>query len=98
MLIREFGGGDFETEVESGQVLVDFWAPWCGPCKHQSKVLEGMTDVDVSVLKVDIDDHPEVAEGHSVMSVPTMILYQNGIDVQRFIGLTQEAELRCVLG
>ena len=77
-------------------VLVDFFATWCGPCKMLSPVLEGVAEKmkdKVTIVKVDVDRSPDLAAKFGVMSVPTMIMFKNGRQVDAFSGYMPEANL-----
>ena len=67
---------DFEKEILNGKVLVDFYADWCGPCRMMGEVLEEVKDIDI--LKVNVDKFPLIAQQFDVMSIPTLILFENG--------------------
>lgn len=70
------------------KILVDFYASWCGPCKMLAPILEEISkEVDVQICSVDVDDNFDLAKSYGVMSVPTLILFNNGIEVKRAIGL-----------
>lgn len=82
---------DFEQKVLKTEkpVLVDFFADWCGPCKLAAPVLDELASqyVDkVTILKLDVDKNPSVAERHGVMSIPTTVLFKDGKEVGRQIG------------
>ncbi len=82
----------FEDLVKDGLHLVDFYADWCGPCKMLGSVLEKMDDVDI--IKINVDEHPELATKFGVMSIPTMIVFKNGVEVKKQIGFLEEEEIR----
>ncbi len=98
-MAREFTASNFKNEVlRSDQpVLVDFWAPWCGPCTMIAPVLDKLSrDFAHShvIGKVNIDEHPILAEAFEVTSVPTMILFKDGHPVRRISGFRSEPQLR----
>ena len=85
-----------DDAVKSGVVLVDFWAPWCGPCKMQTPILEKVAAAvgDKAVIaKVNVDENPELAAKYGIRSIPTIILLKDGESKQQLIGLQQEAAL-----
>ena len=72
--------GNFNEEIANKRILVDFYADWCGPCKMQGEVLKDFQTLDV--LKVDVDKYPNIAKAYGIMSIPTIMLFENG-DVLR---------------
>ncbi len=81
---------NFKNEISKGVVLVDFWAPWCAPCKRIAPILEDIaTEMKsfVKVCKLNVDEHQKYAQQYSIQGIPTMILFKNGKEVKRIVGL-----------
>lgn len=79
----------------AGTNLVDFWASWCGPCRMLSPVVEQVADEnpDLHVFKVNVDDEPEIAERYGIQSIPTLIVFRGGQEVNRSVGVVPKAKI-----
>lgn len=97
-MIKTITEATFEQEVvKSGRpVLVDFWAPWCGPCIAMEPAMEELSaefDGKVDIAKLNVDENPDLAASMDVMSIPTMLVFKDGKQVQRIVGLTPKDKL-----
>ena len=95
--INEVTDGNFQAEVLEADkpVLVDFWAPWCGPCRVIAPSLEEIAEEkdDLRIVKLNVDDNQETAARYDVMSIPTLILFKNGEPAHKIVGALPKSRL-----
>jgi thioredoxin 1 len=96
--IRNVSADSFESEVLQSEkaVLVDFWAEWCGPCRMMLPVVESRAaeyESSASVVKLNVDENPSVAQRYGVRGIPTLILFKDGEEVERVVGASTKDSL-----
>ena len=95
--MKELHSQDFDEFIRSNRVaVVDFWAPWCSPCIAMEPALKRIEseERDIAIAKLNVDENPEVAREYGVMSIPTLIVFINGREMDRIIGFLSEDVLR----
>ena len=99
MAVITLTGATFKEEVMNSDkpVLIDFWATWCGPCRRQAPVVEELAEAGYEVGKVDVDKEPSLAQQYKIMSIPTLLVFKEGKETARFVGLTSKTELEAAL-
>ena len=96
--VQQITDADFESIVNAGKpVFIDFWAPWCGPCRIVGPIVEELApgyDGRAVIAKVNVDDNPVVAQRFGVTSIPTMMMFKNGKLVDRMVGAAPKNTLQ----
>jgi thioredoxin 1 len=100
--VLEFNDDNFESEVINSDkaVLVDFWAPWCGPCRMIAPTVDALARENsekVRVGKLNIDDSPKTPVTYGISGIPTLLVFKGGKVVQRFVGVTSKDDLQKAL-
>ena len=90
----ELEGQNFDELINEERVLVDFYATWCGPCRMLSPILDEIVEEEnIKLVKVDVDKNEDIARRYGIMSIPTIILFKNGEEVNKNVGFIGKEEL-----
>ena len=89
-MIKHLDNENMEDIINNGLWIVDFYADWCGPCKMLGPILE---DLEQNVLKINVDEHEDLAQKFGIMSIPTLIFFQNGEMKNKVIGFRNKEEI-----
>lgn len=95
MIKYDFLDSELENIISNGIVILDFYATWCGPCKMIAPELEALVkeNKDILVLEIDIDKHTMITRNYGIMSVPTLIFYKNGKEMNKLLGYRPKSDL-----
>ena len=94
-MVKEINSVEFKEVIKEGKVVVDFFATWCGPCKMLSPVMDNIANdlQDIKFFKVDVDKNEDIAREYGIMSIPTIIIFNDGKVVNTLVGLRSKDEL-----
>ena len=101
MAVQHFNASSFNEAISSGTTLVGFWATWCGPCRMQAPILDAVEAEMGStgkVGKVDVDEEPGIAQRFNIFSIPTIIVFKDGKELARTVGVTDLNGLKKLAG
>jgi len=100
-MVKAITDATFEAETKEGLVLVDFWATWCGPCRMQAPILEKLSEElsedELKILKIDVDENPETARAFGIMSIPTLLFKKDGQVVKQVAGVHTAAQIKAII-
>ena len=87
--IKHLGNKNFKPIIRRGITLVDFWAPWCGPCKVAAPILNDLAESEgrITVAKVNVDKHQQLALKYKIRNIPTLVMFRDGVEVRRYVGV-----------
>ncbi len=98
-MLKKLNSQNFESEINANTTLVDFYADWCGPCKMIAPIVEEIANErgDITVGKVNVDNDPQIAIKYRVQSIPTLIVFKNGQEIDRIVGYCSKEDILAML-
>lgn len=94
-MIKHYSKEEDFNEIIKNKVLVDFYADWCGPCKMLAIEIEKVaSEIDIDIVKVNVDEEEDIARRYGVMSIPTLILFENGQELKKTIGFMSKDKIK----
>ena len=99
-LVQHITDDQFQATVANGVTLVDFWAPWCGPCRMIAPILDelaGEIQGKAKIVKINIDENPAVASQYGIMSIPTLLLFKDGAKIDQKVGGQSKPQLKALI-
>lgn len=99
--VKEFTEDNFDSEViqADGTVLVDFWAPWCGPCRQIAPMIDELANEnpEIKIGKINVDDNPAISERFGISSIPTLLVFRKGEVAESFMGVRPKSAIQAAL-
>ncbi len=94
-MVKQIDSNEFKEVIKKGKIVVDLFATWCGPCKMLSPILDEISEeiTTTKFYKIDVDDNSDVAREYNVMSIPTVLIFENGELVNTIVGLRSREDL-----
>ena len=98
-MVKEIKEEEFDNVISEGKVVVDCYAPWCGPCKMLSPIIDEIAEelTDYTFYKLNVDDAEEVSRKYGIMSIPALLILENGELKQKLVGFKPKSELKEIL-
>lgn len=98
-MVKEIKENEFDEVTKTGKIVVDCYAPWCGPCKMLSPIIDELADeiTDYTFYKLNVDDAEEVSRKFGIMSIPSLLIMENGELQQKLVGFKSKEELKKIL-
>ena len=98
-MLKKFNEQNLDNELKNGTILVDFYADWCGPCKMVSPIVDEIANerTDITVIKVNVDEHSSLASQYGVFSIPTLITFKDRKEKARLVGYKPKTDILAML-